>query len=167
MPLNENTRKVSAFSDTEITRVLAAVIDFEAKFPDISLEDDKKIVHLVNKLRDALSLVKVSVRGFARGTYIDRCWKHFPFSSATVEVLAKAGIVRNVQRSPLDRYCPDDAATLAQHAARYRSMLAQDAFMSAENFDGLFNMIVRRLNLGMFPFPFPTSSTTTTAMSCN
>ena len=167
MPLNENTRKLSAFSDTEITRLLAALIDFEAKSPDISLEDDKTIVPLVDKLRDALSLVKVYVHGFVGGTCIDRCWKHFPFSSATGEALAKAGIVRNVQRSPLDRYCLDDAATLAQHAARYRSMLAQDAFMSADSFDGLFNMIVRHVStLVRFPGPFPTS-TTTTAMSCN
>ena len=78
--------------------------------------------------------------------------KHFPFSLATVEVLAKAGIVRNVQRSPLDRYCLDDAATLAQHAARYRSMLAQDAFMSADNFDSLFDMIMRQVSI-LVPFP--------------
>ena len=82
-------------------------------------------------------------------------WKHFPFSSATVDALAKAGIGRNVQRSPLDRYCLDDAATLAQHPARYRSMLAQDAFMSADNFDGLFNMIVRHVStLVRFPGRF-------------
>ena len=147
MPLNENTRKLSAFSDTEITRLPAALIDFEAKSPDISLEEDNKIVHLVNKLRDALSLVKVCVREFRRGTCIDKCWNHFPFSSATVEVLAKAGIVRNVQRSPLDRYNLDDPATLAKHVARYRSMLAQDAFMSADNFDSLFNMIMRQVSI--------------------
>ncbi|TFK93954.1 hypothetical protein K466DRAFT_593936 [Polyporus arcularius HHB13444] len=129
MPPIEKKHKLSAFSDTEIIRLLASLIDFQDKSPDVSLEGDKEIVHLVDKLKDALSHAK-----------------YYPFSSATLETLERAGIVRVVKRSPLDPYDIDDPTTLAKHAARYRAMLAEGAFLSADNFDGLFNTIVRHVS---------------------
>ncbi len=64
MPPNEKKRKLSAFSDTEITQLLASLIGFQDKSPDVSLEGDKEIVHLVDKLKAALSQVKVLVNSF-------------------------------------------------------------------------------------------------------
>ena len=61
MASRDKKRKLSAFSDNEITRLLASLTDFQSKSPDVELDDDKEIVHLVDKLRDALSLVKVFV----------------------------------------------------------------------------------------------------------
>lgn len=70
MSSKENKRKLSAFYDTEISRLLAALIDFENKSPGVEIEDDKMIIHLVDKLRDALSRVKVFAHGFVfRGTH--------------------------------------------------------------------------------------------------
>ncbi|EPS97963.1 hypothetical protein FOMPIDRAFT_1051871 [Fomitopsis schrenkii] len=129
MPPKEKKRRLSAFSDIETTRLLASLIDFQDKSPDVEIEGDKTIMQLVDKLTDALSQTK-----------------HYAYQSATAETLEKAGIVRIVQRSPLTPYGLGNPATLAKHAARYRTMLAKDAFLSADNFEGLFNTIVRHVS---------------------
>lgn len=78
---------------------------------------------------------------------IDRHLKYHPFSSATEETLEKAGIVHVIQNPELlASYDLADPAALAKHAAQFRAMLAKDAFMSADNFEGLFNTIVRHVS---------------------
>ena len=59
-----------------------------------------------------------------------------------MEALKKAGIVRDLGRSPLDPYGLDDPVKLAEFAARFRAMNAEGAFLTADNFDGLFSTIV-------------------------
>lgn len=64
MSPKEKKRKLSAFSDPEITRLLASLVDFQSKSPDVEIEDDKTIIHLVDTLTDALSRLKVFAHGF-------------------------------------------------------------------------------------------------------
>ena len=64
MPPNETTGNLCSFADSEVTRLLASLIDFQNKSPDVLLEDDQKIISLVDELRDALSQVKVFIHGF-------------------------------------------------------------------------------------------------------
>lgn len=143
MAPKEKQRRLSASSDTEITRLLASLIDFQDKSPNSELEDDKTIINLVDKLTDALSTTKVLFRACRVRFHTDNLCKDYPFTSATVETLEKAGIVRDVERSPLDSYGLDDPAKLAEHAARYRAMSKKEVFLTADNFDGLYNTIVR------------------------
>ena len=63
MPPNETTGNLCSFADSEVTRLLASLTDFQIKSPDVLLEDDQKIIHLVDELRDVLSQVKVFIHG--------------------------------------------------------------------------------------------------------
>ena len=63
-----------------------------------------------------------------------------------MEALKKAGIVRDLGRSPLDPYGLDDPVKLVEFAARFRAMNAKDAFLTADNFDGLYDAIVRHVS---------------------
>lgn len=71
MPPKEKKRRLSAFSDIETTRLLASLIDFQDKSPDVEIEGDKTIMQLVDKLTDALSQTKVPTHGFDSGTPTD------------------------------------------------------------------------------------------------
>ncbi|RPD55469.1 hypothetical protein L227DRAFT_656912 [Lentinus tigrinus ALCF2SS1-6] len=98
--------------------------------PGVALEDDEEITHLVHKLEEALSDIK-----------------YYPFSSATDVAMKKAGIVRTPHSSPLEHYKLTDPVTFAKHAARYRVMCAESAFLSADNFYAVYDAIVRHVSL--------------------
>ncbi|RPD70672.1 hypothetical protein L226DRAFT_525768 [Lentinus tigrinus ALCF2SS1-7] len=120
----------SVTGDPYACSTATALNEFQSSTPGVALEDDEEITHLVHKLEEALSDIK-----------------YYPFSSATDVAMKKAGIVRTPHSSPLEHYKLTDPVTFAKHAARYRVMCAESAFLSADNFYAVYDAIVRHVSL--------------------
>ncbi|KAI0740601.1 hypothetical protein C8Q76DRAFT_197596 [Earliella scabrosa] len=139
MPVPEGKkRKLSASSDTGgDPEVTSPVVDLEDRRDD--LERGQRIVgNLVNALTKALSWEAKQSQP-----------KSKPASAE--DILQQAGIVINSDEHwSLESYGlgGTDRDTLVEQAARYRDMnVAPDAFMSADNFDGMFDTILRNVSI--------------------